>query len=82
MADTSSSDLALLASKNVHEYVRGGDSGQHLMLLPGIETIDATQVDTSLIVTPILPRTAQFYQTCFTQLTAANEPICVSGFVA
>lgn len=45
----SSKDLALIASKKVHGYGRAGDSGRGLVVVPGIETVDATQVDTSLI---------------------------------
>lgn len=45
----SSEDLALIASKKVHGYPRAGDSGQGLVVVPGIETIDATHVDTSLL---------------------------------
>jgi len=45
----SSGDLALVASKKVHGYPRAGDSGQGLVVVPGIETIDATHVDTSLL---------------------------------
>lgn len=45
----SSEDLALVASKKVHGYPRAGDSGQGLIVIPGIETIDATQVDSSLL---------------------------------
>lgn len=45
----SSEDLALVASKKVHGYPRAGDSGQGLVVIPGIETIDATQVDSSLL---------------------------------
>jgi esterase/lipase superfamily enzyme len=45
----SSEDLALVASKKVHGYPRAGDSGQGLVVVPGIETIDATHVDTSLL---------------------------------
>lgn len=46
----SSADVALSASKAVHGgYPRAGDSGQALLLMPGVETIDATAVDTSLL---------------------------------
>lgn len=45
----SSEDLALVASKKVHGYPRAGDSGQGLVVVPGIETIDTTHVDTSLL---------------------------------
>lgn len=45
----SSEDLALAASKKVHGYARAGDSGQGLIVVPGIETIDATAADTSFV---------------------------------
>jgi esterase/lipase superfamily enzyme len=45
----SSADVALMASKKVHGYPRAGDSGRGLVIVPGIETIDATKVDTSLL---------------------------------
>ena len=45
----SSEDLALVASKKVHGYPRAGDSGQGLVVVRGIETVDATSVDTSLV---------------------------------
>jgi esterase/lipase superfamily enzyme len=46
----SSVDLALIASKRFHgDYARAGDSGAGLVVFPGIETIDATQVDTGLL---------------------------------
>lgn len=45
----SSEDLALVASKSVHGYPRAGDAGRGLVVLQGIETIDATSVDTSFI---------------------------------
>jgi esterase/lipase superfamily enzyme len=38
-----------MASKKVHGYPRAGDSGRGLVIVPGIETIDATKVDTSLL---------------------------------
>lgn len=45
----SSEDLALVASKKIHGYPRAGDSGTGLVIAPGIETIDATAADTSLL---------------------------------
>lgn len=45
----SSNDLALIASKKVHGYPRAGDSGEGLVVATGIETIDATRVDTGLL---------------------------------
>jgi esterase/lipase superfamily enzyme len=45
----SSNDLALQASKKVHGYARAGDSGDGLLVMPGVETIDATGVDQSAL---------------------------------
>jgi esterase/lipase superfamily enzyme len=45
----SSEDKALKASKKVHGYARAGDAGGGLVILPGIETIDATKVSTSFL---------------------------------
>jgi esterase/lipase superfamily enzyme len=45
----SSEDKALVASKMVHGNPRAGDSGHGLVLVSGVETIDATSVDTSLL---------------------------------
>jgi esterase/lipase superfamily enzyme len=45
----SSEDKALLASKKFHGYPRAGDAGDRLVLVSGIDTIDATGVDTSFV---------------------------------
>jgi esterase/lipase superfamily enzyme len=45
----SSKDLALAASKKVHGYPRAGDSDQGVVIVPGVETIDASYVDTDLL---------------------------------
>lgn len=45
----SSEDLALMASREVHGYPRAGESGDGLVVVDGIETIDATGADTSLL---------------------------------
>jgi esterase/lipase superfamily enzyme len=45
----SSKDLALEASRKVHGYARAGDSGGDLVVVPGVDTIDATRVDTGLL---------------------------------
>ncbi|MGK5037009.1 alpha/beta hydrolase [Janthinobacterium sp. LB3P118] len=45
----SSQDLALAASKAVHGYPRAGDSGSAMLIVAGVETIDATGVDTSFM---------------------------------
>ena len=45
----SSEDLALAASRLVHGHRRAGDSGDGMLLLAGMETIDATGVDTGFL---------------------------------
>ena len=45
----SADDVALKASKTLHGYPRAGDSGDGIVLINGIETIDATGIDTSFL---------------------------------
>jgi esterase/lipase superfamily enzyme len=45
----SSKDLALRASKEVHGYARAGDSGDGIVVIEGIDTIDASNVDDSIL---------------------------------
>ena len=45
----SSADRALIASKRVHGYPRAGESGANIVLVPGIETIDVSGIDLSLL---------------------------------
>jgi len=45
----SSNDQALMASRLVHGYSRAGESGASLLILPGIETIDVSLVDHSIL---------------------------------
>jgi esterase/lipase superfamily enzyme len=45
----SSNDEALTLSKQVHGYPRAGDSGPGLVVVPGIDTIDVSTIDTSLL---------------------------------
>jgi esterase/lipase superfamily enzyme len=44
----SARDEALAASQLVHRGPRAGDSGRGLVVIPGIDTIDVTPIDTSL----------------------------------
>jgi len=46
---SSSRDLALKASHIFHGYPRAGDAGDDLVVINGIDTIDASLADTSLI---------------------------------
>jgi esterase/lipase superfamily enzyme len=45
----SSNDEALVMSKKVHGYPRAGDSGSQLIVVPGVDTVDVSIVDTSLL---------------------------------
>ena len=45
----SADDLALKASKLLHGNDRAGDAGEKMVLVNGIETIDATGIDTSFL---------------------------------
>lgn len=45
----SANDKALLASKKVHGYPRLGEAGASLTVMPGLETIDASNVETDLL---------------------------------
>jgi esterase/lipase superfamily enzyme/nucleoid DNA-binding protein len=45
----SAKDRALRASHKFHGYPRAGDGGENIVVVPGIETIDASAVDTNLV---------------------------------
>jgi esterase/lipase superfamily enzyme len=45
----SSNDLALIASRTFHSAPRAGESGVHLLILPAVDTVDVSRVDTSLL---------------------------------
>ena len=45
----SSDDQALIASKRVHGYPRAGESGRNVVVVPGIETVDVSGIDLSLL---------------------------------
>jgi esterase/lipase superfamily enzyme len=45
----SADDKALMASEKVHAYRRAGDAGDSIVVVPGIETIDATGIDTDML---------------------------------
>jgi esterase/lipase superfamily enzyme len=45
----SSNDAALLLSKQLHGYPRAGEAGRDIVIVPGMDTVDVTSVDTSLL---------------------------------
>lgn len=46
---SSSNDKALKASRKVHGAPRAGDSGAQLVTAPGLETVDASDIDTDFL---------------------------------
>jgi esterase/lipase superfamily enzyme len=45
----SSKDKALKISKRLHTFKRAGDSNEGALIIPGIETVDASNVDTGVL---------------------------------
>lgn len=45
----STNDQALVASTRVHGHTRAGLSGEHLVVVAGVDTVDVSPIDTSLI---------------------------------
>ncbi len=45
----SSDDRALVASRAIHGYARAGHSGADLVVVPGLETVDVSGIDLSLL---------------------------------
>jgi len=45
----SSNDEAMKASKSFHQYPRAGESGADIVVVNGLDTIDASSVNTGLI---------------------------------
>ncbi len=45
----SSKDKALKLSKRLHKFKRAGDSNDGALIIPGIETVDASNVDTGVL---------------------------------
>jgi esterase/lipase superfamily enzyme/Flp pilus assembly pilin Flp len=45
----SSKDDAIIASKKVHGYPRAGESGENIVIADGVDTVDATSVETAFI---------------------------------
>jgi esterase/lipase superfamily enzyme len=45
----SSNDEALVASRKVHGYRRAGESGETMVVIPGVDTVDVSEVDTTFV---------------------------------
>lgn len=66
----SSKDMALKASKEVHGYPRAGDTAGGIVIVPGVDTIDASLVDDSILAhsyfvesIPVIRDIAQMFRT-------------------
>ena len=70
----SSKDRALGVSKRIHGYPRAGDSGDGLVVLPSVDTIDATDVDTSLVGHSYYGDNRSILTDLFTLLKHGNAP--------
>ena len=74
----SDKDEALLLSQKNAGYKRAGQAGSDLVIVPGIDTIDATQVDTAtlglrhLYYAQTIP---QFFRICFNCCEGSHLPI-------
>jgi esterase/lipase superfamily enzyme len=45
----SSRDTAIIASKLAHDFPRAGESGENIIIIPEVDTVDVSQVDSELI---------------------------------
>ena len=69
----SSDDVALKASRQVHGSFRAGDSGQGVVLVKGIETIDASGVDTSFLGHSYFASTSSIISDIFDLIKTGNR---------
>ncbi len=74
----SSDDQALMISKGVHGYQRAGESGQYVVVVPGVETIDVSGIDLSLLGHSYYGDSESMlrdlYKVVRARLSAANRP--------
>jgi esterase/lipase superfamily enzyme len=70
----SSRDEALVASKRFHSGPRAGDTGTVITIVPKVDTIDATAVDTGLLGHSYYGDNRRFFRTCFMRFTTASRP--------
>ena len=77
----SSDDQALIASKQVHGYPRAGESGDHIVVVPGVETIDVSGIDLSLLGHSYYGDSEMMlrdlYNVIYSRLPAAERPALI-----
>ncbi|MGE5266853.1 MAG: alpha/beta hydrolase [Deltaproteobacteria bacterium] len=70
----SSNDWALIASKKFHGYARAGDTGQALTVVPGIATIDSSEVETDFLGHSYFAESTSIIADMFDILSGVTNP--------
>jgi esterase/lipase superfamily enzyme len=70
----SSNDWALRASKKFHGYARAGDTGQALTVVPGIATIDSSEVETDFLGHSYFAESTSIIADMFDILSGVTNP--------
>ena len=70
----SSNDWALKASKKFHGYARAGDTGQALTVVPGIATIDSSEVETDFLGHSYFAESTSIIADIFDILSGLTKP--------
>lgn len=71
---SSSNDLALRASKKFHGYPRAGDTGTSLTVVPGITTIDSSDVETDFLGHSYFAESTSIIADIFNILSGLTKP--------
>ncbi|HEV2578820.1 MAG TPA: alpha/beta hydrolase [Acidobacteriaceae bacterium] len=70
----SSTDKALALSKRIHEYARAGEAGENILVLKGLDTIDASTVDTDFLGHSTFAQERTLLTDIFNLITHGHEP--------
>ena len=70
----SSNDWALMASKRFHGYARAGDTGQALTVVPGVVTIDSSEVETDFLGHSYFAESTSIIADMFDILSGITKP--------
>jgi esterase/lipase superfamily enzyme len=70
----SSNDWALRASKKFHGYARAGDTGQALTVVPGVATIDSSEVETDFLGHSYFAESTSIIADIFDILSGLTKP--------
>lgn len=74
----SSADRALQASRELHGYPRAGESGSFILALEGVDTIDASGVDMSMLGHNYFATVEHLLRDLYALLTTGAEPMARS----